>query len=282
MRACSSRYLPSLALYARATLDQGLEQELDLGLSGRRVLVTGASQGIGEGLAQAFAEEGCDLLLTARSADKLAAIAARLRSENGVAVDILPLDLTLPTAPDQLDALGAVDVLVNNAGAIPGGDLQAVDPVAWRRGWDLKVYGYIDLCRLFYARMKQSGGGVILNNIGASAEFFDQTYIAGSTGNAALVAFTRALGARSLDDGVRVVGVSPGPVATDRIERLLRQRRIGQASDEKTGAAAFPLGRPASVQEIVDLFVFLASPRSAYTSGVVFTVDGGLSARHAV
>ncbi len=252
---------------------------MDLDLAGRRVLVTGASQGIGEGLAHAFGDEGCDLVLVARNADKLAGVADQVRSRCDVSVDVLALDLTDAGATDRLSALERVDVLVNNAGAIPGGDLQTVHSEAWRRAWNLKVYGYIDLCRLFYARMKQQGGGVILNNIGASAEFFDPAYIAGSTGNAALVAFTRALGARSLDDGIRVVGVSPGPVATDRLERLLRERR--SVSDGERADAAFPLGRPATVREIADLFVFLASPRSAYTSGVVFPVDGGLSARHA-
>lgn len=253
---------------------------MDLHLAGRRVLVTGASQGIGEGLARAFAEEGCDLILVARSADRLAAVADRVRADFRVSLDVLALDLTDADAVDRLTAVGGVDVVVNNAGAIPGGDLQAVGLEAWRRAWDLKVYGYINLCRHFYARMKQQGGGVILNNIGASAEFFDPTYIAGSTGNAALVAFTRALGSRSLDDAIRVVGVSPGPVATERIERLLDERR--KASGEgRQAAPVFPLGRPATVREVADLFVFLASPRSAYTSGVVFTVDGGLSARHA-
>jgi NAD(P)-dependent dehydrogenase (short-subunit alcohol dehydrogenase family) len=253
---------------------------VDLDLAGRRVLVTGASQGIGEGLARAFAEEGCDLFLVARNADKLAAVAGRLRSDCGVSVEVLALDLTDASAMEQLAAFDGIDVLVNNAGAIPGGDLQTVGSAAWRQAWDLKVYGYINLCRQFYARMKQQGGGVILNNIGASAEFFDPAYIAGSTGNAALVAFTRALGARSLDDAIRVVGVSPGPVATDRIERLMNER-LKASGEERPAGSPFPLGRPATVKEIADLFVFLASPRSAYTSGVVFTVDGGLSARHA-
>ena len=252
---------------------------MDLDLAGRRVLVTGASQGIGEGLAHAFAEEGCDLVLVARNADKLAAVAGRLRSESSVSVEVLALDLTDANAIEQLAALNDVDVLVNNAGAIPGGNLQTVGSAAWRQAWDLKVYGYIDLCRHFYARMKQQGGGVILNNIGASAEFFDPAYIAGSTGNAALVAFTRALGSRSLDDAIRVVGVSPGPVATDRLKRLMGERRT--AGEQQPAISPLPLGRPASVREIADLFVFLASRRSAYTSGVVFTVDGGLSARHA-
>ncbi len=240
------------------------------------MLITGASQGIGEGAAQAFAAEGCNLVLVARSADRLEVLADRLRSEFPATVDVLALDLTRADALERLGAVEAVDILVNNAGAIPGGNLQKVDAAAWRRGWDLKVYGYIDLCRIFYAKMKAEGGGIIINNIGASAEFFDPNYIAGSTGNAGLVAFTRALGARSMDDAIRVVGVSPGPVATDRIKRLLKER-----SPLADAAAAFPLGRPATVGEIVDLIVFLASPRSAYTSGVVFTVDGGLSSRHA-
>lgn len=253
---------------------------MNLDLAGRRVLITGASQGIGEGLAHAFGEEGCDLILVARSVEKLAGLADQVRSRWNVSVDVLALDLTAAEAENQLNALERVDVLVNNAGAIPGGDLQTVQSLAWRRAWDLKVYGYIDLCRMFYAKMKKHGGGVILNNIGASAEFFDPTYIAGSTGNAALVAFTRTLGSRSLDDKIRVVGVSPGPVATDRIERLLNERR--KASGEERASAAFPLGRPATVREVADLFLFLASPRSAYTTGVVVTLDGGVSARHAL
>ena len=205
----------------------GRRSRMDLDLSGLKVLVTGASQGIGEGAARAFAAEGCDLVLVARSADGLTSVADRLRSEFQTKVDILALDLTHADALERLSAVGAIDILLNNAGAIPGGDLQKVDAAAWRRAWDLKVYGYIDLCRIFYAKMKSGNGGVIINNIGASAEFFDPNYIAGSTGNASLVAFTRALGARSLDDAIRVVGVSPGPVATDRIERLLKERSSG-------------------------------------------------------
>ena len=74
-----------------------------------------------------------------------------------------------------------VDILVNNAGAIPGGDLWQVDGEAWRKGWEVKVFGYIDLCRAIYPVMKQAGGGVILNNIGNGGENFDFRYIAGST-----------------------------------------------------------------------------------------------------
>jgi hypothetical protein len=187
---------------------------------------------------------------------------------------------------DDIDRLaeevGDIDVLINNAGDIPRGTLEAVDEAAWRHAWDLKVMGYINLTRLFYARMKAAGGGVIINDIGSAGERFDPGYIVGASGNAALITFTRALGARSLDDGVRVVGISPGPVETDRIVTLTKAQalqRFGDESRYRELMARYPLGRAAKPREIADVMLFLASDRSAYTTGVVFTVDGGVSAR---
>jgi short-subunit dehydrogenase len=106
---------------------------MDLGLKGRKVLVTGASQGIGEGIAQEFAAEGAALWLVARSGEKLAALADRLRKKHGATVQTLAVDLTEPGAVDRVAAFaGDVDVLVNNAGAIPGGNLWDVDEAKWR------------------------------------------------------------------------------------------------------------------------------------------------------
>ncbi|RKJ95165.1 SDR family oxidoreductase [Alicycliphilus denitrificans] len=259
---------------------------MDMELTGRRVLVTGASQGIGEGLAKAFAAEGCHLALVARSADKLDALAAALRAAHGVRVDVLALDMTRPGAVEDIVAFaGDADVLVNNAGAIPGGNLWDVDAQAWRKGWELKVFGYIDLTRAMYPRMKARGGGVILNNIGNGGQNPDFNYIAGSTGNAALMAFTCALGGRSLEDSIRVVGVNPGPVATERIAKVLRSHAARLLGDEARSGelmAGYPLGRAATVAEVADLFVYLASPRSSYTSGTIVTVDGGITSKRSV
>lgn len=259
---------------------------MDMKLAGRRVLITGASQGIGEGLAKAFAAEGCHLVLTARSADKLERLAAKLRAAHDVSVDVLALDMTAPGAIAEVVAFaGDVDVLVNNAGAIPGGTLWDVDEDAWRKGWELKVFGYINLTRAMYTEMKARGRGVILNNIGNGGQNFDFNYIAGSTGNAALMAFTCALGGRSLEDGIRVVGINPGPVATERIAKVLRSHAARLLGDENRSGdlmAGYPLGRAATVQEVADLFVYLASPRSGYTSGTIVTVDGGITSRRSV
>jgi NAD(P)-dependent dehydrogenase (short-subunit alcohol dehydrogenase family) len=242
---------------------------MDLDLKGRRVLVTGGSAGIGQACAAAFAEEGCTGLVAARNPTP--------------GPHALAIDLAQPGAAETLAAwAGDIDILVNNAGAIPGGDLLSVDEQTWRRSWDLKVFGYINLSRLVYARMKERRHGVIVNVIGFAGERIDAAYIAGSTANAGLMAFTRALGGASAADGIRVVGVNPGPVSTQRLATVYRQRAqalLGDGDRYEELFADLPFGRAARPQEIAAAVVFLASPRSAYTSGCVLTIDGGLAAR---
>lgn len=249
---------------------------MDLDLRGRRVLVTGASQGIGEGIARAFAAEGAQLHLAARTGSRLEALAAGLASQYGVAVHVLAVDLAAEGSVEALMRFASsADILVNNAGDIPAGNLLEVDAARWRRGWELKVFGSIDITRAMYRHMKARGRGVILNNIGASGDSPDFDYVAGTTGNAALMAFTRAVGGRSLRDGIRVLGVNPGPVATPRFERVV----TAAAGGADALAARLPLGRPAHVAEVADLFVYLASDRASYMSGAIVTVDGGLTSR---
>jgi NAD(P)-dependent dehydrogenase (short-subunit alcohol dehydrogenase family) len=255
---------------------------MDLNLAGRTVLITGASSGIGAATAEVFAEEGCNLILAARGAEALEAHATWLRSQHQVQSRAAPTDIRDAA---QLAALAEqaadIDILINNAGDIPGGALDAVDEARWRHAWELKVFGYINLTRMAYAHMKARGRGVIINVVGMAGERLDAQYIAGSTGNAALYGFTRALGGSSLRDGIRVIGVSPGPVETDRIVSLLKtaaQQRFGDEGRYRELMANYPLGRPAQPREIADMIAFLASDRSAYTSGAIVTIDGGLSA----
>lgn len=259
---------------------------MDLRLAGKTALVTGASQGIGEGLAHTLAVEGVNLHLTARSADRLEKLASEIVRKHDVKVQLHPMDITEKGACERLvEAAGDIDILVNNAGVIPSGTMYDVDEDAWRAGWELKVFGYINLCRLVYARLKARGGGVIINNIGNGGEVFDPRYIAGVTGNASLMAFTKALGGASLDDNVRVVGVNPGPVDTGRIYSMLKKRAKSMYGDESRYmelAATYPLGRPAHVDEVVDTIVFLASSRSGYTTGTIVTVDGGIASRRSI
>ncbi len=259
---------------------------MDLQLDGKKVLITGASQGIGEGLAHAFAAEGCALHLTARSTDKLSAMQKEIAGAHGVSVGITAIDMTSEGACEKVvEDAGDVDILVNNAGVIPSGSLFDITPGQWRDGWALKGFGYADMIRLVYPRMKARGGGVILNNIGNGGEVCDPNYIEGAAGNAAIMAMTRALGGVSLDDNIRVVGVNPGPVDTTRIYNMLRkfaETKLGDAARYDELVERYPLKRPAKIHEITDLFLFLASFRSGYTSGTIVTVDGGIASRRTV
>src|SRR6202050_750765 len=254
---------------------------MDLKLSNRTALVTGSSKGIGLGVAQWFAREGVTVCLVARSEDQLEKEGAAVGKATGVTVRTMAADLADAAARERVyNAFSDVDILVNNAGAIPGGTIHDVDEATWRAGWDLKVYGYVGLTRDYLAMMEKRRRGVIINVIGLGGERLDSTYIAGAMGNAGLMAFTRAIGGRSIDHGVRVVGVNPGPVLTDRVEVLGRKRAATQYGDENRWRESFakmPYGRPASTHQIAATAGFLASDLSSYASGTIVTIDGGIA-----
>lgn len=253
---------------------------MDMGLIGRTALITGGSKGIGLSIAEMLAAEGCHLHLVARSQADLEAARAKLRGLADADVQIHAIDLAVRgSAAELASKCPRIDILVNNAGSIPRGTVEEIDEDRWRQAWDLKVFGYINMSREFYRLMKARRSGVIINILGNGGEALDAGYIAGAAGNAALMAFTRALGGQSPKDGVRVIGVNPGPVATDRLVGLMQKEaatRFGDASRWRELEKGFPFQRAATVEEIAATVVLLASDRSSYTTGTVFTIDGGI------
>ena len=260
---------------------------MDLQLKGRRALVTGASKGIGLAVAQALAAEGCHLEIAARGATGLEHARDMLRkSAPEIDVRIHAADLARVEDQERLaQACADVDILVNNAGSNPAGDLDDTNDKLWRNAWDLKVFGYINLCRLLLRSMKQRRDGVIANVIGYAGERLFARYIIGSTANAALMAFSRSAGSQAPDFGVRIVGVNPGYTATGRAESVLRQ-----IAENKFGSAErwrdverelnLPFGRMGKPSEVADVVTFLVSPRASYVSGTIVTVDAGAANRN--
>jgi 3-oxoacyl-[acyl-carrier protein] reductase len=256
---------------------------MDLKLQGRTALITGASKGIGFASAEALAAEGVNVILVSRTDADLVAAEQKLAARYNVAVRHHALDLSNSASVDRLLALHAdIDILVNNAGAIPGGTLREITEPRWREAWDLKVYGYINMCRAFYNAMKARGGKVIINILGMAGEKMDATYIAGSTGNAGLMAFTKALGGAAPADNMRVVGITPGAIATDRLVTMMKKRaqdRLGDPERWQELMQPLPFHRAGSPEEIGHMVAFLASDLSAYTTGTIITIDGGAANR---
>src|SRR4029079_18586624 len=206
---------------------------MDLKLAGKTALITGGSKGIGRAAAEILAGEGCNLIIVSRSADALATAKAAIVQKTNARVDTVAADLSDSANVDQLARdYPDIDILVNNAGAIPGGTLLDVDEKTWRKAWDLKVFGYVNMCRAFYASMKKRGSGVIVNVAGNAAQTHDPEYICGVAGNAALTAFSQSLGSVSPKDDIRVFSVNPGPVETDRLIGLMKKKAL-----DRTGSA---------------------------------------------
>lgn len=251
---------------------------MDLGLSGKRVLITGASKGIGRAIAETLAEEGCSLHLASRTEADLARARDEINEKHGVQVTIHALDLSDSANVRQLvkDTEG-IDILVNNAGAIPGGDIKTVDEDTWREAWNLKVFGYINMCREIYPMMCDRGHGVIFNVVGMAGLSPRANYVAGSVGNAGLDALTIALGSESMDYGVRVLGIHPGAIETERLTTLYKgmaKSKWGDESRYKEMYEGLPANRPGTPEECATVTAMLISEKSNWINGVVIPVNG--------
>ena len=251
---------------------------MDLGLTGKVALVTGASRGIGRAIAATLAGEGMRLVLVARSAELLAELLAELPTD----AEAIALDLRYPDAPSQvvaraIERFGRLDVLVNNAGATVRGDFLELPDEAWADGFALKFFAAMRCCREAWPHLV--GGGAIVNIAGVGGRTGSAEFTVGGSVNAALLNLTKALADRGVRDGVRVNAINPGSIATERLRarvgRVAAEQGLDQAAAAaqmagKLGVARF--GEPAEVARAV---AFLASDQAAYCQGAILDVDGG-------
>ena len=239
---------------------------MDLGLAGTSVLITGGSKGIGLACAKTFVAEGCRVHLASRDAQRLEQARAGLDGK----ATVHATDLRDGAALTKLaQACGEVDILVNNAGDIPGGTLESLDDAKWRHAWELKVFGFINLTRELYPRLK-ARKGVIVNVIGMAAEHGTFEYICGAAANAGLANFTKALGRGYAQSGVRVVGVHPPSTRTDRIITLMKAQAKAKFGDENRYEEL--MGNVIEPEQVGDTVCFLASAKAGQLSGVVLNL----------
>jgi len=258
---------------------------MDLGLERQRAIVTGASRGIGRAIALELAREGMAVGLTARDQAALNATAAAIRDLGAPDPVVVPGDLMHPDAAERIvetavDALGGLDLLVNNAGATKRGDFMELDEADHMDGFALKYHGARRMCRHAWPHLKVRGGRIV-NIVGAGSRTPSAEFTVGGAVNSALLNFTKALADLGLRDGVRVNAINPGPIETDRLTvRIVRTAEARGVDEdaarrimlEEAGLQRF--GRP---EEIGRLVAFLASAHAGFIHGATVDIDGGVT-----
>jgi NAD(P)-dependent dehydrogenase (short-subunit alcohol dehydrogenase family) len=245
-------------------------------------IVTGASQGIGAATAVRLARDFARVVLVARSADKLDATAAAVRTAGAEAL-VVAVDLAEPAAAAQvvarsLAAFGRIDALLNIAGAVPQIDLFEMSDAQWEGGLALKLHGARRLTIAAWPALKEAHGAVVLMS-GNSAVFPKAAYAAVGTINAAIAALAKAFADRGIADGVQVNSVMPGAVMTGRRRSYLEHWAPLHGMTVQEATERFPkeaaIGRYGEPEEIAELMAFLVSPGARWMTGSTLRMDGG-------
>jgi len=256
---------------------------MDLGLRDRAVLVTGASKGIGLACVAAFLREGARVAMVSRSQANLDAALAELPRGGTppvtIVADLVHADQAARAVDAAEAALGAVDVLVNSAGAARRYPPEELDASAWHAAMDAKFFTYVHPLDVVIRRMGARGRGAVVNVIGFGGKVASPVHLPGGAANAALMLVTAGLAAAYGPRGVRVNGINPGGTLTGRMQEGLaaEARMTGKSADELLAAAQarIPLRRLAKPEEIAEVALFLASDRASYVTGAIVPMDGG-------
>lgn len=252
---------------------------MDLQLTGKVAIVTGASKGIGRAIAQTLAAEGMRLVVAARTRAQL----EELASPMGDRCLVQAVDLVNPDAPAAVVAaavarFGQLDVLVNNAGSTKRGDFLTLTEPDWADGFSLKFFGAMRLSRAAWPHL-QASSGAIVNIVGIGGRTGSAEFAIGGSVNAALLNLTKVLADRGVRDGVRVNAINPGGIATDRLRTRLTtfaaEHRVDLPEAERQMARALGVARFGQPDEIARLVAFLASPQAAFCQGSIVDADGG-------
>ena len=255
---------------------------MELGLKGKVALVTGSSRGIGRGIALAFANEGCDLLLTGRDQAALDEVAAAIRAK-GCKAAVSVLDLREPAAPKALveavrREFGHLDILISNAGTTKRGDFFELTDADWQDGFALKFFAHVRLTRACWPLLKTRKGSLVTIG-GTSGRKPHASFTIGSSVNSACATFTKAMADRGKEDGVRVNCIHPSLVETERQWRRIRAEvaRTGEPESivkqricTETGITRF-----GTVEDVADLVCFMVSARASWLQGATIDLDGG-------
>jgi len=245
---------------------------MDLSLTDKTALVTGATSGIGRAIALELARNGASVIVSGRNATRGGETVAQVKAAGGggrfIAADLGDLQSVAHLAQEAADA----DILVNNAGAFAFSPTADQDIASFEQMFDVNVRGTFFLTAALAPKMARRGGGSIVNITTMAAEIGMVGAAAYGATKAALLGLTRTWAAEFADQNVRVNAVSPGPTTTEGTTEVMGAEGIAQVG------TTVPLNRPASVEEIARIVAFVASPAASYATGGTFHADGGRQA----
>jgi NAD(P)-dependent dehydrogenase (short-subunit alcohol dehydrogenase family) len=257
---------------------------MDLAMTGKKAIVTGASEGIGKAITLAFAREGVDVAICARRKEPLEATAAEIAKATGAKIFAIPADLTKPSDAENFikkahAALGRIDILVNNAGSSPGGVLEHLTEEDWAQSLQLKFMGYVRCMKHVLPIMRAQKKGRVVNLIGNDGVKVSYWEIAPGAANAAGQNLTLSLASQYGRDNISFVAVNPGPVRTERwtglVKAMARDMNLPFAEADKAAPSSIPLGRIAECEEVANLVTYLASDLAFFVNGTMIEIDGG-------
>ena len=255
---------------------------MELGLRNKVALVTGASRGIGAGIAMSLANEGCDLMLTGRDEAALKGVVADVvkkgRKAAFTVLDLRQEGSEKPLVEAVRATFGRLDILVNNAGATKRGDFFTLTDADWADGFALKFFAHVRLTREAWPMLKaQKGSLITIAGIGGKEP--EPPFTIGSSVNAACVAFTKALSDVGKADGVQVNSINPGRVETERLWRRFRETMQASCKDEpavrEEYRQEFNISRFGTVKDLGSFISFLVSPHGRWVHGTAIDIDGG-------
>lgn len=255
---------------------------MDLGLKGKRALVMSSSRGLGRGVAESLAAEGADVVLTARSADRLATIAAAINGKGAGRAYAVPGDVTREASAihkGAMDRLGAIDILVANTSGPPARTALGAKPEEWTLQFEAMVMPVIQMAGWVLPGMRERGFGRIITISSTSVIQPIPNLVISTALRSSIVGWSKTLATEVAKDGVTVNIVMPGRIHTDRTGELdaanAKQQNKTVAEITQAMLASIPANRYGRVEEFADVVCFLASQRASFVTGSMIRVDGG-------
>jgi 3-oxoacyl-[acyl-carrier protein] reductase len=260
---------------------------VDLGLAGRKAIVTGGSKGLGRAITAELMAEGAAVVICSRNAAELAATAAELTKQAGgsagpvtaLACDVTDPEQVVSFTAAAADALGGLDILVNNAGGARPGQFGTLTDDDWHEDIEVKLFSQIRCIRAALPLLRQSTAPRVININAVYARYPDPAFLASSVNRASCLSLSKALSMELGRDRILVNSVNIGLVETPQWENIHRRRAPDMPADQFYGqlaAAEVPLGRFGHADEVSGLVAFLASDRASYIAGASIDIAGGM------